>query len=109
MAWTCCGPFSASAKPRGTVVRYVAPPTQFDREVATLCEMCVWRCGVRAKVKDDRVYKLDGNPFHPHSRGMLCPRGQAGIADRLRSGPPQVPAGPQRRARQRPVAPRKLG
>ena len=77
--------------------RTTAPPTQFDREVATLCEMCVWRCGVRAKVKDERIYKLEGNPFHPHSRGMLCPRGQAGIAtaydpDRLkypliRSGP----------------------
>ncbi len=74
-----------------------APPTQFDREVASLCEMCVWRCGLRAKVKDERIYKLEGNPFHPHSRGMLCPRGQAGIAtaydpDRLkypliRSGP----------------------
>ncbi|MCX6031908.1 MAG: molybdopterin-dependent oxidoreductase [Chloroflexi bacterium] len=74
-----------------------APPTQFDREVTSLCEMCVWRCGLRAKVKDERIYKLEGNPFHPHSRGMLCPRGQAGIAtaydpDRLkypliRSGP----------------------
>ncbi len=73
------------------------PPTDFDREVFTLCEQCVWRCGVRAKVKDGRVYKLEGNPFHPHSRGMLCPRGQAGVAtlydpDRLkypliRSGP----------------------
>lgn len=56
------------------------PPVQFDREVFTLCEMCVWRCGVRAKVQGDTLYKLDGNPFHPHSRGMLCPRGQAGIA-----------------------------
>ena len=56
------------------------PPTQFDREVFTLCEQCVWRCGVRAKVKDERVYKLEGNSFHPHSRGVLCPRGQAGIA-----------------------------
>ncbi len=56
------------------------PPTSFDREVYTLCEMCVWRCGVIAKVKDGKVVKLDGNPNHPHSRGMLCPRGQAGIA-----------------------------
>ena len=59
-------------------------------EVYTICEMCVWRCGVRAKVRDGRVVKLDGNPFHPHSRGMLCPRGQAGLGrtydpDRLSS------------------------
>ena len=57
-----------------------APGTQFDREVYTLCEQCVWRCGVRAKVKADKLVKLDGNPFHPHSNGMLCPRGQGGIA-----------------------------
>lgn len=57
-----------------------SPPTQFDREVFTLCEQCVWRCGVRAKVYNGKVYKLDGNPNHPHSNGMLCPRGQAGIA-----------------------------
>jgi thiosulfate reductase/polysulfide reductase chain A len=45
----------------------------------TLCEMCVWRCGVRAKVDEGRVVKLEGNPEHPHSRGMLCARGQAGL------------------------------
>ena len=56
------------------------PPVKFDREVYTLCEQCVWRCGLRAKVLDGKVYKLDGNPHHPHSNGMLCPRGQAGIA-----------------------------
>src|SRR5512141_2011475 len=56
------------------------PPVKFDREVYTLCEQCVWRCGLRAKVLDGKVYKLDGNPNHPHSNGMLCPRGQAGIA-----------------------------
>jgi thiosulfate reductase/polysulfide reductase chain A len=56
------------------------PTVHFDREVFTLCEQCVWRCGVRAKVKDNRIAKLDGNPFHPHSNGMLCPRGQGGVA-----------------------------
>lgn len=56
------------------------PPVLFDREVYTICEQCVWRCGLRAKVIGEKVYKLDGNPYHPHSNGMLCPRGQAGIA-----------------------------
>lgn len=72
------------------------PPVKFDREVFTLCEQCVWRCGLRAKVLNGKVYKLDGNPNHPHSNGMLCPRGQAGIAtlydpDRLQF--PMVRAG----------------
>ena len=55
------------------------PPVKFDREVFSICEQCVWRCGLRAKVLNGKVYKLDGNPNHPHSNGMLCPRGQAGV------------------------------
>ncbi|HLF29224.1 MAG TPA: molybdopterin-dependent oxidoreductase [Anaerolineae bacterium] len=51
----------------------------YDQIVPTLCEMCVWRCGVLAKVKDGRVIKLEGNPGHPHSRGKLCARGQSGV------------------------------
>lgn len=50
-----------------------------DGFVPTMCEMCVWRCGVLAKVENGRVVKLDGNPEHPHSRGRLCARGQSGL------------------------------
>jgi thiosulfate reductase/polysulfide reductase chain A len=50
-----------------------------DGYIPSLCEMCVWRCGLLAKVTDGRVVKLEGNPDHPHSKGKLCPRGQAGI------------------------------
>jgi len=47
--------------------------------IPTTCEMCVWRCGVLAKVKAGRVVKLEGNPEHPHSLGRLCARGQSGL------------------------------
>jgi thiosulfate reductase/polysulfide reductase chain A len=47
--------------------------------IASMCEMCVWRCGLLAKVEEGRVVKLEGNPDHPHSRGNLCPRGQSGL------------------------------
>ncbi len=47
--------------------------------IPTMCEMCVWRCGVLARVEKGRVVKLEGNPEHPHSRGKLCPRGQSGL------------------------------
>lgn len=47
--------------------------------ISTMCEMCVWRCGVRAKVVENRVVKLEGNPDHPHSHGRLCARGQSGL------------------------------
>jgi thiosulfate reductase/polysulfide reductase chain A len=50
-----------------------------DGYIPSMCEMCVWRCGLLAKVKDGRVVKLEGNPDHPHSRGNLCPRGQSGL------------------------------
>lgn len=47
--------------------------------IPSMCEMCVWRCGLIAKVREGRVVKLDGNPVHPHSRGHLCVRGQSGL------------------------------
>ena len=47
--------------------------------ICTMCEMCVWRCGVRARVVEGRVVKLEGNPEHPHSKGKLCARGQSGL------------------------------
>ena len=50
-----------------------------DGYIPTLCEMCVWRCGVLAKVEEGRVVKLEGNPEHPHSKGKLCARGQSGL------------------------------
>ena len=50
-----------------------------DGYIPSMCEMCVWRCGLIAKVKDGRVVKLDGNPEHPHSKGHLCVRGQSGL------------------------------
>jgi thiosulfate reductase/polysulfide reductase chain A len=45
------------------------PGTDGDRVVPTFCELCFWKCGVLAHVKDDRVTKLTGNPEHPLSRG----------------------------------------
>ncbi len=49
-----------------------------DRVVPTFCELCFWKCGVLAYVKDEQVYKLEGNPRHPLSNGKLCPRGAGG-------------------------------
>lgn len=89
-------PSTYAAPPHARLSDASMPPVKFDRQVWTLCEQCVWRCGLRAQVLDDRVYKLDGNPHHPHSNGMLCPRGQAGVAalyDPDRLGFPMVRAG----------------
>ncbi len=54
------------------------PGTEGDRVVPTFCELCFWKCGVLAHVRDGVVTKLEGNPDHPLSRGKLCPRGAGG-------------------------------
>lgn len=65
------------------------PGTDGDRVVPTFCEICFWKCGLLAHVRDGHVTKLEGNPAHPLSRGRLCPRGLGGTGmlydpDRLR-------------------------
>lgn len=73
-----------------TAARLASPPAakaamQFvkdpngDGYIPTMCEMCVWRCGVKAKIQGGRVVKLEGNLDHPHSKGKLCARGQSGL------------------------------
>ena len=51
------------------------PGTDGDQVIPTFCELCFWKCGVLAHVKDGRVTKIKGNPKDPLSRGHLCPRG----------------------------------
>jgi thiosulfate reductase/polysulfide reductase chain A len=55
------------------------PGTEGDRVVPSFCEICFWKCGILAHVKDGRVTKITGNPAHPLSRGRLCPRGTGGM------------------------------
>lgn len=44
------------------------------------CSMCPWSCGLIASSVNGRVYKVDGNPADPKSRGMLCARGQGSVS-----------------------------
>ena len=57
--------------------------------VPTMCDMCFWRCGGIAYVRDGKLWKFEGNPKDPQSRGRLCPRGTGAVGahydpDRLR-------------------------
>ncbi len=47
--------------------------------VPSVCEMCFWKCGVQAHVKDGKVRAISGNPHHPLSKGKLCPRGVGAV------------------------------
>jgi thiosulfate reductase/polysulfide reductase chain A len=46
----------------------------------SVCDMCLNKCGLIARVENGVVTKLDPNPKFLKSRGMLCARGNAGIA-----------------------------
>ncbi len=61
-----------------------------DRSVATFCDICFWKCGAIAHVRDGTLWKVEGNPLDPLSQGRLCPRGTGGVGasfdtDRLRA------------------------
>ncbi|UCC81816.1 MAG: molybdopterin-dependent oxidoreductase [Gemmatimonadota bacterium] len=43
------------------------------------CLICPSRCGIRGRLVDGRLIRINGNPLHPLSRGGLCPRGVAGV------------------------------
>jgi thiosulfate reductase/polysulfide reductase chain A len=49
------------------------------RKVPTFCDICFWKCGAIAYVRDGRLWKVEGNPDDPLSRGRLCPRGTGGV------------------------------
>jgi len=60
------------------------------RQIPTFCDICFWKCGAIAHVRDGKLWKLEGNPEDPLCRGRLCPRGTGGVGahtdpDRLRT------------------------
>ena len=60
------------------------------QKIPNYCDLCFWKCGAIAYLKDGELWKIEGNPLDPLSKGRLCPRGTGGIGavkdpDRLRS------------------------
>ncbi len=49
------------------------------QKIPTFCDICFWKCGAIAYVKDGKLWKIEGNPDDPLSKGRLCPRGTGGI------------------------------
>ncbi len=50
------------------------------QKIPTYCDICFWKCGAIAYVKDGKLWKLEGNPDDPLSNGRLCPRGTGGVS-----------------------------
>ena len=62
---------------------WAVPRKWYEGEVRTVlsyCENCFWKCGIAVRVEGGKVRKIDGQKQNPKSRGRLCPRGQAGVA-----------------------------
>jgi len=47
--------------------------------VPSTCMLCPAHCGIRARLVDGMLSRIDGNPLHPVSQGGLCPKGRAGV------------------------------
>ena len=43
--------------------------------IRTVCKDCHVACGVLAHVRNGKLVKVEGDPEHPLSRGMMCPKG----------------------------------
>lgn len=98
--------FTRKAYAAPSVVTGENPPDGVETAediIYTVCQMCHSRCGVRARLKEGILVKLDGNPYHPNNRdvdennrphrvpfgtapadavkelGRMCLKGQAGV------------------------------
>ncbi len=70
----------------GSAKTFVKSADQINKEnekgikkVSTYCDLCFWKCGVMAYVKDGKLWKVEGHPDDPLSNGRLCPRGTGGV------------------------------
>lgn len=75
---------------KGTQLLSKQKPPAGIQAIPTFCDICFWKCGAIAYVKDGKLWKVEGNPEDPLSRGRLCPRGTGGVGahydpDRLRA------------------------
>ncbi|MDH4274439.1 MAG: molybdopterin-dependent oxidoreductase, partial [Gammaproteobacteria bacterium] len=99
------GPGTAAAAPLLVTGEYPADQVETAGDIIySVCQMCHSRCGIRAKVIDGILVKIDGNPWHPNQRdvdennahdrlayrardpdtqfhelGRVCLKGQAGV------------------------------
>lgn len=63
-----------------SLANWQAETAQADNSTLTegpsLCNGCSSKCGLIAKVKDGRLWTVEGMEEHPYSKGTLCGRGQ---------------------------------
>jgi anaerobic selenocysteine-containing dehydrogenase len=92
---------AAAAAPSARIMNNKRPDTDYDLNhpenvLYSVCLNCNTGCGIKAKVQNGIVAKIDGNPYNPFSSlphlpmntkiedaarvdGAICPKGQAGV------------------------------
>lgn len=50
-----------------------------EKWVTSICGDCPGGCGIKARVVDGKVVKIEGNPLYPINVGGLCPKGVSGV------------------------------
>jgi anaerobic selenocysteine-containing dehydrogenase len=56
--------------------------------ITSACTLCPGGCGIRVRLIDDRVVKIEGLEGHPVNNGGICPLGQSGA--QLLYGPNRI-------------------
>lgn len=54
-------------------------PSEEERYITSACLLCSAGCGIRVRVYNGIAKSVTGNPYHPISRGGLCPKGLSAI------------------------------
>ena len=65
-------------KGRAGIDGYVGLSGVRRKAVATTCMQCIAACGIVGYNEDGRIAKIEGNPYCPNNRGMVCAKSQAG-------------------------------
>jgi len=75
--------FGCSTEQVEKLLPYVIPDEENTPGVATwytsVCGECPAGCGVWVRTREGRVVKVEGNPDHPISDGVLCSRGYSSV------------------------------
>jgi anaerobic selenocysteine-containing dehydrogenase len=48
-----------------------------EKIVRSLCGFCHANCGIKVRVQDGKITRIEGDPDNPVNRGYLCPKAQA--------------------------------
>lgn len=57
----------------------VATAGGVERQVRTMCRLCLNRCGIVAMIRNGKVIRIDGDAANPYNQGKACAKGRAGF------------------------------